>query len=84
MKTIENITITATYTVGFGEWEVPENIYRGLQKIEEKHHGRIDSDYGCRCKQDDEDVATAYEWLVDNIHSKDAYDWSYEIVDFEQ
>lgn len=80
-KTIKNITITATYTAGFGEWEVPQNVYRGLQKIEDEHCGNICHELGTTC--DDNDVLSAFEWLGENVHSNDAYEWSYEILDFE-
>ena len=76
MKTIENLTIKATYYVGFGNLEIPDEVYEGLCKI-----------YDDNCREisittENKDIWAALEWLTDNIKERDAYDFNYELVDF--
>jgi len=81
MKTIKDLTVDVTYTVGYGGMVVSDEVYKGLQKIQDEHHGKASSDICCDNK--DADLAAAFEWLADNIKEVDAYEWSYELLDFE-
>ena len=81
MKIIKDITIKATYSVGFGNLEVPNEVYDGLCKIEEEYHGEIPDNIGT-CSGD-KDISAAFEWLTANIESKDAFEWSFDIIDME-
>lgn len=69
MKTINNLTVTVTYTVGIGNIKVPKEEYNDLIK----HY-----DAGLREVPED---SIAAKWLANNIKEKDAMDWSYEIDD---
>lgn len=67
MKTINNLTVTVTYTVGIGNIKVPKEVYNDLMKH-----------YDAWLKEVPEDSIAA-EWLADNIKERDAMDWRYEI-----
>lgn len=67
MKTIKDLTITVTYTVGLGNVEVPEEVYDDLIKHYDNNVWEVPED------------SVAAEWLADNIKEKDAMSWSYEI-----
>lgn len=69
MKTINNLTVTVTYTVGLGNIKVPEEVYDDLGKHYDSGSLEVPED------------SVAAEWLADNIKEKDAMDWSYEIDD---
>lgn len=69
MKTINNLTVTVTYTVGLGNIEVPKKVYDDLMKHYDNELQGVPED------------SIAAEWLADNIKEKDAMDWSYEIDD---
>lgn len=72
MKTIKDITVTVKYTVGYGNVEVPDEVYEQLMNNQE-----IDN-------IDDETQSAAMEWLGENMKEEDAMDWSYEIYDIEE
>lgn len=69
MKTINNLTVTVTYTVGLGNIEVPKKVYDDLIKHYDNESWEVHED------------SIAAEWLADNIKEKDAMNWSYEIDD---
>lgn len=69
MKTINNLTVTVTYTVGLGNIKVPEEVYDDLTKYYDDGLWEVPED------------SVAAEWLADNIKEKDAMDLSYEIDD---
>ena len=69
MKTINNLTVTVTYTVGLGNIKVPKEVYDDLIKHYDNESWEVSED------------SIAAEWLADNIKEKDAMDWSYEIDD---
>lgn len=69
MKTINNLTVTVTYTVGLGNIKVSKEVYDDLIKHYDAGLWEIPED------------SIAAEWLADNIKEKDAMDWSYEIDD---
>lgn len=67
MKTIKNLTVTVTYTVGLEDIEVPEEVYDDLIENYDSGAWEVPED------------SIATEWLADNIIEKDAMSWSYEI-----
>lgn len=69
MKTINNLTVTVTYTVGLGNIKVPKEVYDDLIKHYDNESWEVPED------------SIAAEWLADNIKEKDAMDWGYEIDD---
>lgn len=69
MKTIKNLTVTVTYTVGLGDIEVPEEVYDDLTEHYDNGAWEVPED------------SIATEWLAENIIEKDAMSWSYEIDD---
>jgi len=81
MKTIKNLTVTVTYTTGYGDVEVSDKVMRGLEKIQDKHYGKID--FSTPTCENDKDIEAAIDWLRDNIKEEDAYEFEYELVDCE-
>lgn len=72
MKTIKDITVKVTYTVGFSDVEVPDKVYNDLIKqFDENAFGEVPED------------SIAFEWISDNIRENDAMEWEYEIEDLE-
>lgn len=71
MKTIKDLTVTVTYTVGLGNVEVPDNVFEQLESNQE-----IDIN--------DDSLSDAMEWLSQHIKEEDAMDWRYEIDDIEE
>lgn len=74
MKAIKDLTVTVTYTVGFTNVEVPDDVYDGLMNRDEFNSGDLD--------MSDEENA-AMEWLQDNIHERDAMEFGFEIDNIE-
>ena len=70
MKTIKDLRVTVKYTVGYGNLEVPDDVYEQLMN---------NSEFSCT----DFDRGEAMDWLADNIREEDAMDWEYEIDDIE-
>jgi predicted metal-dependent HD superfamily phosphohydrolase len=76
MKTIiEDMTVTMKFTIRLGDVEVSDGVYRGLEKISEELS--ITDSKGAHSS--DPDIVDAFEWLNDNIHSRDACDWEYSV-----
>lgn len=75
MKTIEDITVKVTYTVGLGGLEVSNELYEILSSIEGKE---LDTNHLLT-----ERKQKAMDWLSDNIKERDAMDWSYEIEEIK-
>ena len=71
MKTIKNLTVTVTYTVGLEDIEVPEEVYDDLIENYDSGAWEVPED------------SIAAGWLADNIIEKDAMRWSYEIDDLK-
>lgn len=71
MKTIKDLTVKVTYTVGLGNVEVPNKVYKQLEKM---------ADYGLSIEDDySEEYEEAFNWLSMNIKERDCYNWSYEV-----
>lgn len=69
MKTVKNLSVTATYHVGLRNVEVPDNVFEVLSG-----GGELDSD-DYRLSDDESE---ALDWLNQNITESDAYSWKYE------
>jgi len=70
MKTIKDLRVTVKYTVGYGNIEVPDDVYEQLMN---------NSEFPTSDTRYDE----AQDWLADHIREEDAMDWEYEIDDIE-
>ena len=75
MKTIKDLTVKVTYTVGLSNVQVSDEVYEALSNCYDKG-GEVDPDSFNNEEQ------TASEGLSDHIHEADAMDWEYDIEDF--
>ncbi|MBT1285937.1 hypothetical protein [Phocaeicola dorei] len=75
MKTIKDLTIKVTYTVGLSNVQVSDDVYEALSNCYDEG-GQVTTDGF------DNEEQTASEWLSDHVHESDAIDWEYEIKDF--
>ena len=71
MKTIKNLKVTVTYTVGFENVQVSDEVFEQLE-----NNSEINSD--------DIECSEAIDWLSDNINESDGLDFSYDISDIEE
>ena len=76
MKIIKNINVQVTYNVNFLNIKVSDDIYEALIDCEMKE---LDCNDVNLTKLEEK----AQEWLSDNIHESDAYNWSFEIDDID-
>lgn len=67
MKTIKNLTVTVTYTVGLGNIKASDEVYDNLMEHYDDRVWEVPED------------SIAAEWLADNFREKDAMSWNYEI-----
>ncbi len=71
MVKVKELTIEVTYRVGYGEVEMPENVYNQLVEASEKGHklemGRSDR------------YTEALNWLSNNIKEADSMDWEADV-----
>lgn len=77
MKKIKELSVSVTYKVGLMDLNVPDNIYSGLEKIEERG-GLNDLELN-----EDDDIIDAADWISENIKEKDCFAWEYEIDELE-
>jgi len=71
MKTIKNLYVKVTYTVGLGDVEVSDEVFEQLDKM---------ADYGFTVEDyESSKYPEAFDWLSDNIRERDAMDWAYEV-----
>lgn len=79
MKTIkiDQLTVTVTYTVGYGGVDMPEEVYKQLLKANEKGDD-IES------VSHKKDYQEASEWLTENVKEGDCYDWKAEIRELSE
>jgi len=71
MVKIKDLDVTVTYRVGLGDIEVPENVFKELEKIVESG---IETDGFEESK-----YPNAISWLTSNIKEKDCCDWKLTI-----
>lgn len=83
MKTIKNIQVKVTYTVGYGNLVVPDNVYDALVEFYDNNGGIIPDPDTCFLNGDKK-LGCASEWLADNIKEADAFDWNYEIENMDE
>lgn len=73
MKTIDNIDVKMTFSVGLGGLEAPQIVIDQLKEIESK---------GISLREINEhEYPDAFSWLNLTIKANDAYEWEYEIND---
>ena len=70
MKTIEDLTVTVTYTVSYSDVEVPDDVYEQLINNSTFSSGFVENQ-------------EVLEWLAENINEEDAMDWTFEVDDIE-
>ncbi len=73
MKTIKDLTVKVTYTVGLSDVQVSDEVYEALDHLADL------GETNCDHVDDDEYIGTAFEWLINHIHESDACDWNYEV-----
>jgi hypothetical protein len=72
MKTIKNLTVTVTYSVGLVDVEMPEKVYDQI----------VDASENCdEINPSGTEYLDAAEWLSSNVREADCMDWSIEIDD---
>lgn len=71
MRTIKNLYVKVTYTVGLEDVEVSDEVFEQLDKM---------ADYGFSVEDcESSKYPEAFDWLSDNIRERDALDWAYEV-----
>lgn len=71
MRTIKDLTVKVTYTVGLSDVEVPEEVAKQLEQM---------ADYGFAVEDcESGKYPEAFDWLAYNIRERDAMDWAYEV-----
>lgn len=71
MKTIKDLTVKVTYTVGLSDVEVPEEVAKQLEQM---------ADHGFSiCDGEINKFPEAFEWCSENISEDDALYWEYEV-----
>jgi hypothetical protein len=71
MRTIKNLYVKVTYTVGLEDVEVSDEVFEQLDKM---------ADYGFSVEDcESSKYPEAFDWLAYNIREKDAMDWAYEV-----
>ncbi|MDY3852449.1 MAG: hypothetical protein SO013_06110 [Prevotella sp.] len=73
MKTIKDLTVKVTYTVGLSDVQVSDVVYDALEFLADL------GETNCDHIDDGEEVGRAFEWLTNHIREDDACDWSYEV-----
>ena len=71
MRTIKDLTVKVTYTVGLGDVEVSDEVFEQLEQM---------ADHGFSiCDSEINKFPEAFNWLSDNISEEDALYWEYEV-----
>ena len=71
MRTIKNLYVKVTYTVGLEDVEVSNEVFEQLDKM---------ADYGFSVEDcESSKYPEAFDWLAYNIRERDALDWAYEV-----
>lgn len=71
MRTIKDLYVKVTYTVGLGDVEVPDEVFEQLDKM---------ADYGFSVEDcESSKYPEAFDWLAYNIRERDAMGWAYEV-----
>ena len=72
MANIKDLDVTMTIRVGLGDIEAPKKVIKQLKDLANKQEILVG---------DDITNVEALEWLNANIHSKDAYEWTYKEIE---
>ena len=83
MKTIKDLQVKITYTVGLCNVEVTDEIYDALTEIYDVKNGLVPDPDECFIKGE-RHLENVSEWILDNISEKDAMDWEAEIESLEE
>ena len=71
MKSIKNLYVKVTYTVGLEDVEVSDEVFEQLDKM---------ADYGFSVEDcESSKYSEAFDWLAYKIRERDAMDWAYEV-----
>jgi flagellar motor switch protein FliM len=70
---VKDLRVKVTYTVGYGNVEMPKSMYKKLLKAAEKGDSMAMGD-----------IDDSMSWLLDNIQERDAYSWEAEIEDISE
>ena len=71
MRTIKDLTVKVTYSVGLSDVKVPEEVAKQLEQM---------ADYGFSVEDcESSKYPEAFDWLSYNIRERDAMDWAYEV-----
>ena len=71
MRTIKNLYVKVTYTVGLEDVEVSDEVFEQLEQM---------ADYGFSVEDcESSKYPEAFDWLAYNIRENDAMDWAYEV-----
>ena len=71
MRTIKDLTVKVTYSVGLSDVKVPEEVAKQLEQM---------ADYGFTiCDSEIDKFPEAFEWCSENISEDDALYWEYEV-----
>lgn len=71
MRTIKNLYVKVTYTVGLEDVEVSDEVFEQLEQM---------ADYGFSVEDcESSKYPEAFDWLGYKIRERDAMDWAYEV-----
>lgn len=76
MVKVKELTIEVIYRVGYGDVEMPENVYKQLVEASEKGH-KLEMGSSERYTE-------ALDWLSNNIQEADAMDWQADIEEISE
>ena len=82
MKTIKDLQVKITYTVGLNNVEVLDEMYDALAEIYDDKNGFVPNPDECFIKGE-RHLENVSEWISENISENDAMDWEAEIESFE-
>nr|DAT70085.1 MAG TPA: hypothetical protein [Caudoviricetes sp.] len=71
MRTIKDLTVKVTYSVGLSDVKVPEEVAKQLEQIADYGFSIYDSEIN--------KFPEAFEWCSENISEDDALYWEYEV-----
>lgn len=75
MKNIKTLEVKVTYTVGYGDMEMPIEVFNEINQAIEN---------GDIIGEDPLKYNTATDWLINSIQQRDACEWGYEVTEIEE
>lgn len=76
-KSVKNLEISVTYSVGLSDVEIEEHVLNGLLSA-------CDKGKTLNGESKNEEENYAFEWVLDNILFRDAFEISCEVDDIEE